>query len=399
MASRTGAPLSCSSEAAAQHYAKGIDLILGSETGAAEQLDQALALDEQFALAAAARYLLAKDSQDPAAASYRVRATESVKNASAWEQQHISALFGLIEAPYANLAQTEAYLKTAPCDLLVMSQLCGYLIFYGGPSKIERVLNLLETAYPHLKEDWAYLSRLGFAASEAGDYHRGRMLIEQALAIRPQALYSIHGLAHVLHDMNSPEESAQQLINWLTAHEATARAGQMYGHVQWHLALAEWQLGQRDTALARYHRYCAPNTTTCGPVLTLADCGGFLLREFLATGETTALPAEVSEHMKKFEAMLAHPFIALHIGGLYASAGDTDGLERCTETVATADADNNRDIALTLLSALTNFVRQEYQATVNQLNTISPAQRVGVGGSRVERILIDLLEQRAQALA
>jgi len=35
----------------------------------------------------------------------------------------------------------------------------------------------------------------------------------------------------------------------------------------------------REPAMGRYQQYCAPATTTCGPVLTLADCAGFLLRD------------------------------------------------------------------------------------------------------------------------
>ena len=46
--------------------------------------------------------------------------------------------------PYSNLAATEAYIAGHPSDLLVMSQLCGYLIFYGGARKLERVLNIME---------------------------------------------------------------------------------------------------------------------------------------------------------------------------------------------------------------------------------------------------------------
>ena len=85
----------------------------------------------------------------------------------------------------------------------------------------------------------------------------------------------------------------------------SAEGGAMYGHVQWHLALAEWQLGLAEQAWQRYERYCAPETTRCGPVLTLADCGGFLLREYLRTGTTRPVSAAVSELSERFGAMLS----------------------------------------------------------------------------------------------
>ena len=74
---RTGKPVTCSSQDAHQEYQTAINLILGSETGAAERLDRALALDPQFALAAVARYLLARDAKETNADRFKAQAIES----------------------------------------------------------------------------------------------------------------------------------------------------------------------------------------------------------------------------------------------------------------------------------------------------------------------------------
>lgn len=392
---RTGKPVTCSSQDAHQEYQTAINLILGSETGAAERLDRALALDPQFALAAVARYLLARDAKETNADRFKAQAIESSWVACDWERAHVETLIALLQDPYPALASTEAYIKTNPGDLLIISQLCGYLIFYGGPTKLTRVLDLLESVQYHLKDDWAYLSRLGFAASEAGDIERGRALVERALAIHPQALYSIHALAHVLHDAGAAEESARRLARWLDEYGQSAQGGQLYGHVQWHLALSEWQLGEQDKARARYRDYSAPSTTTCGPVLTLADCGGFLLRDYLATGRTTPLAGEVEDQIPKFTGMLAHPFIALHVAGLYASAGDIDGLKRSRKQIEIASPGSNRDTSLALVDSLIDLSENRYAFAADRLQKLNRETRIGVGGSRVERILIDLIEQRA----
>jgi Tfp pilus assembly protein PilF len=392
---RTGKPVTCSSPQAHNEYESAIDLMLGSETGATERLDRALALDPQFALAAAARYQLARDAKEAGADQYKVQATDCLRGANDWERDHVETLIALLEDPYRALASTEAYIRTNPGDLLIISQLCGYLIFYGGPTKLSRVLDLLESVHERLRDDWAYLSRLGFAASEAGDVERGRSLVQRALAIRPQALYSIHALAHVLHDAGAAQESARQLAHWLDEHGQGARGGQLYGHVQWHLALSEWQIGERDKARARYQAFCAPSTTTCGPVLTLADCGGFLLRDYLATGTTTPLPGEVAGQIQKFTGMVAHPFIALHVAGLYASAGDIDGLKGCRRQIEDASPGSNRDTSLALVDSLIDLAEYRYVQAADRLQKLNRETRIGVGGSRVERILIDLIEQRA----
>jgi hypothetical protein len=196
----------------------------------------------------------------------------------------------------------------------------------------------------------------------------------------------------MLHDEGAAEDSARVLQDWLKVHESGAREGQMYGHVQWHLALAEFQMGDREAAVRRYLAFCAPETTTCGPILTLGDCGGFLLRDYLQTGQTSALDDSVLAHIERVWGMMGHPFIALHVAGLYATAGDIDGLERCEETISATPSGANRDMSLALVSSLKDFVAGDYRRSAQTLATISPSARVGIGGSNVERILVDLIE-------
>jgi hypothetical protein len=396
---RTGQSLTAGSLEAVEQYQLAVDRILGSETGAAEALDRALALDSNLALALAARYMLAKDAKSADAGVFKERALMAAEAALPWERAHILALFALLEDPYSNLAATEAYIAGNSSDLLVISQLCGYLIFYGGARKLERVLKIMESVDSGLHNDWAFLARLGFAASEAGDRNRGRVLVERALRQRPQAPYVIHGYAHVLHDQGRPEESLDLLGDWLNEHRRSAEGGAMYGHVQWHLALAEWQLGLAEQAWQRYERYCAPETTRCGPVLSLADCGGFLLREYLRTGTTRPVSTAVSALYERFSSMLSHPFIALHVAGIQASAGDLASLEQSRAAIATKEPSDQTRLSLRLVDAVGQFARGQYADAGELLKAVSVDQRISVGGSRVERILIDLLEARAVELA
>ena len=393
---RTGNTLSSDSSEAANLYQEAVDLILGSETGAAETLDKALELDKNFALAAAARYYVAQDVGEPDANIYRELAEQTSLDATDWECEHVNVLIGLIDQPGATQAKALAHIETTPTDLLIVAKLTGNMFFYDGPKKLETVLNVFESVEHALGDDWALLARLGFAASEAGQRKRGRELIERALEIRPQSLYSIHGLAHMLHDEGAIEESAKLLQDWLTVHGSGAREGQMYGHVQWHLALTEWQIGDREAAMKRYLGFCAPETTTCGPILTLADCGGFLLRDYLQTGQTSAFGNSVTQLIERVWGMMGHPFIALHVAGLYASAGDIAGLKRCEESLSEKESGTNRDLSLALVSSLSDYVTGNYQRATQTLATISPGARIGIGGSNVERILVDLIETNAK---
>jgi len=149
--------------------------------------------------------------------------------------------------------------------------------------------------------------------------------------------------------------------------------------------------------MQRYLAFCAPQTTTCGPILTLADCGGFLLRDYLKSGQTSPLGTDVLEHIERVWGMMGHPFVALHVAGLYASAGDLGGLKRCEETIAGKAAGVGREVSLALVSALSDFVTGDYSRAARTLATLSPGARIGIGGSNVERILVDLLEARCKA--
>ena len=390
--------LTTDSPGAAEQYQLAVDRILGSEAGAAEALERALALDGHLAVALAARYMLAKDSNSADADVLRERAQRAAEAALPWERAHVAALVGLLDDPYTHLAATEAYVAANPGDLLVISQLCGYLIFYGGPRKLERVLSVMESVDPALHDDWAYLARLGFAASEAGDHGRGRALVERALQQRPQSLYVVHSYAHVLHDQGKPEESLHLLGDWLDEHRPSAEGGVMYGHVQWHLALAEWQLGLTDAAWRRYERHSAPETTTCGPMLTLADCAGFLLREYLRTGNPRPVSASVHALFERFSSMLTHPFVALQLAGIQAAAGDLAGLERSRATIVASGSNDESRLSLGLVDALIHFANGRYGKAADTLKPITADQRTAVGGSYVERALIDLLEARAREL-
>jgi len=394
---RTNQPLSCASPEAAQAYQEGVDRILASRGGAAERLDEALVLDPGFALAAVARYLVARDAREPDAERFRDVAEETAKRASEWERRHVDVLIALAERPSEAVGMARSHIEKVPGDLLVISQLSGYLFFYGGADKQHAVLDLLESVEGALGEDWAYLARLGFAASEHGDRRRGRALLERALEARPEALYSIHGLAHVLHDDGDIEESAALLQTWLREHESDARGGQMYGHVQWHLALKEWQMGDVAAGVSRFETFCLPENTSCGPVLTLADCGGFLLRRFLADARPRPLGAGVKGLIDDVWGMIAHPFVSLNVAGLYVSAADKDGLRRCREAVAGSSPGAYRDLSASLVDAMTQFAAGNHQEAGRLLASVPADQRVGIGGSNVERELVELVERASRA--
>ena len=88
---RTRRPVTTDRPEAAERYQLAVDRVLGSEAGAVEALDQALALDGNFALALAARHMLSKDAKSDDADSFEERALLAALASLSWERAHASA--------------------------------------------------------------------------------------------------------------------------------------------------------------------------------------------------------------------------------------------------------------------------------------------------------------------
>jgi hypothetical protein len=63
--------------------------------------------------------------------------------------------------------------------------------------------------------------------------------------------------------------------------------------------------------------------------------------------------------------------------------------------VEDASPGNNRDTSLALVDSLIDLSEYRYALAANRLHKLNRETRIGVGGSGVERNLIDLIEQRA----
>ena len=97
--------------------------------------------------------------------------------------------------------------------------------------------------------------------------------------------------------------------------------------------------------------------------------------------------------------MHSHPFVALHLAGIQASAGDIAALEQGRAAIATKESSDQTRLSLSLGDAVSQFARGKYAAAADTLKSLSADQRISVGGSYVERMLINLVEARAVELA
>lgn len=388
---RRGLPITCRSSQAAELYRTAEHRILHSLDGVAELLDRALALEPSFVLADVAREAFALGNRVADWTGLAARCER--QEIHAWERGHVDALLALASGAPDAEEIARAHLREVPEDLLVLSSLASHLFFCGGPRKRLVVLELYESVAAELGDEPAFLARLGFAASEIGQHDRGRALLDEALRGEPRSLYAIHGLAHLLHDTGDYAGSSALLDSWLRENPG---GGSLYGHVQWHLATAEWAMGRRAEARARYDRHCSPEATSAGPMLALADAGGWLFRCHLDGVPASDLPSRgVRELVDRLRPAWHQPFVALHATAALAALQDTVALDDCLRSVErSAPAES---VAVRVARAVALHAQERQRETVEILHSLTPGERESVGGSNVERELIELLQTKAEA--
>ena len=160
---RQGLPITCRSSQAAELYRTAEHRSRNSLDGVADLLDRALALEPSFALAHIAREAFALGNR--AADWTGVAARCERHEANAWERGHVDALLALASGSPNAEEVARAHLRDVPQDILVLSSLASHLFFCGGPRKRLVVLELYESVAAELRDEPAFLARLGVAAS------------------------------------------------------------------------------------------------------------------------------------------------------------------------------------------------------------------------------------------
>jgi hypothetical protein len=117
----------------------------------------------------------------------------------------------------------------------------------------------------------------------------------------------------------------------------------------------------------------------------------------LASGQQAPLSPDTVRLIDRVWKMIGHPFVALHVAALYVTADDAGGLERCKVAITEGAPDMNRGVSLTLVSALSQFAAGDPEGAHAKLASLSPATRVGIGGSNVERELVELIDAACAA--
>jgi len=151
---------------------------------------------------------------------------------------------------HAALAWMLLHLRQFPSDLLALTPAVGaygLFAFSGRADHNEQRLSLLDELERHYPPDFPWLlANRGWTRIELGAAQEGLEMALRAIEMRPENAHNAHIVAHGFHEAGRLADYLTFVAAWLPGY---SEDGLMWGHLQWHAALAELGLGDEQAAM------------------------------------------------------------------------------------------------------------------------------------------------------
>jgi len=258
-----GLSTSAGSSAAVERLDALIDDLYYYRLGVSDRLDALLQQEPEFGLARVLKgYSLMTEGTLEAHPKARAQLLQAeALPANPRERLHQEALRAWIAQDLpARAAAWEQILVEWPLDLLAFRQYTGTL-FWVGDKRQQAEVSAGVAGYwsPGTPGYGHFLSAHAFAMEEVGHYAVAERCAREALAVQPQDLWALHGLAHVLEMQGRADEGIELL-------DDAARFLNQYnlfrGHLWWHLGLFKLSQSRFDEVLDLFDREIYPHSST-----------------------------------------------------------------------------------------------------------------------------------------
>jgi hypothetical protein len=225
---------------------------------------------------------------------------------------------------------------------------------------------------------------------ECGDTDAGLEMARRAMALRWQNGHGAHVLLHGLYEAAQPQQALDFLQSWLPGYADDAL---MWGHLQWHGALAELALGDDAAALRRLLGPVLDYLPRGTPYMGLPDTTSLLWR--LGLRGAAGLPWQTARrHAERHFAQGSNVFGEVHLALLAAAVGDDDalaaGLARLGKV--TARGHEGAAVAAAFIQALMAMRRGDADAAQGHWQRCLQ-QLPRIGGSHAQRAVVELTHQ------
>jgi tetratricopeptide (TPR) repeat protein len=389
---RYGLPVTTSSATAVESYITGIDRLLAAEVGAEAALVQALAADEGFALAHAARALIAQVQGHADAARLAVhQAQRAAVGLTRRERQHVEVIATWVggQGPHARALAVE-HLEAFPRDALVLSLAEFLLTRSGRQDRHEAAWAHLTRLAPFYGDDWYFLGLYAFVHHELDRFDDARRLAERSLAQHPRSGPAAHSLAHVFYETNAHVDGAAFLTEWTAAEDPAAP---MHTHLAWHQALHALALGHYGRVFELYDWAMRPGVAQSRT--SMYDAASLLWRLQLYGAVQGPLPwAEVCALAAPTAARPGMAFVDANAALALAAGGEEATLARLLDGLRALDTQGHPTagtVVLPLVQGLVAFARGAYVEAIQWIEPIAH-QLVQLGGSNAQReVFVDTL--------
>ena len=326
------------------------------------------------------------------------RATSLAANMSRRERSLVELLQHVVcGRTAAALAWLLVHLRQFPGDLLALTTgmgAYGLFAFSGRDDHNEVRLDLLDELEPYFPPGYPWLlAYRGWARIELGAVAEGLAMARHAIAARPQNAHNAHIVAHGLHEALRPTEYLDFIAEWLQQYPDDAL---MWGHLQWHAAIAELALERQDDALRRCVESIMPCLSRGAPFMGLADAASLLWRLGLCGVPNLPWPG-VFQHASTYFPDGANPFGELHLAMLAAARQDMPALTACRQRLERLGAAGSlgAQAAIAWTLALQEFA-QGNEGAVEAHFDACQAHAVRLGGSGAQRSIIAATRQAAR---
>jgi Tfp pilus assembly protein PilF len=386
-------PLSTAAAAARDAYVRGCAAKLTMYPGAIEAFDRAIEADPAFALPHAARAHALLERGDAAAARESMAAANArAAGLSAREASHV-ACFGLLVAGDSEAALTavQTHLDEWPRDALVLGTTAftnGLIGSSGRAGQKRALLALLDRLAPHYGDDWWFTAHHGMALSENGNHAAARPMIERSLAQNPANPWAAHATAHLAYEEGDAAAARGFLAAWLTGYP---RAGVLYSHLSWHLALAHLDAGDTAAASRLFRDAFAPEVHSGPPRGKLNDAVSFLWRRELAGhARDAAAWRAVQSFVHAAFPRAGSAFSDMHIALAQAVAGDGAALAARAGQIEALARDGrypSGPCVPTVARGFAAFEHGDHAAAIEALEQVAE-QLERIGGSHAQLDLV-----------
>ena len=387
-----GNGVTAASQSALHHYERALDAHLHAWPGVLESIESALAQAPDFALPYALRALVhVGRGQALQAREALVQAQANTRRVLPCEQSHIELVSAIVEGrPRDALAKVIDHARQYPTDVLSASTAVGaygLFAFSGRADHDAARLAFVEALAPHFPDNFPWLMAYrGWSRIELGRVDEGLAMARRAIALRPDNAHNAHIVLHGLFESGESIASIAFLDEWLPSYPNDAL---MWGHLHWHAALAEIELGRLDAAVARLAGPIAGYLASGTPFMGLADTASLLWR--LGQLGVPGLPWRMAqEHAQRHFPNGSNVFGELHLTMLAAARGDRQAVVAALERLQSISERGHAGAPVVSLwaQALLALLDGDSASARGHLEVCSE-QAVRLGGSHAQRSVVE----------